>query len=166
MDHTAIPMSSHQAVAQKYDENGDEIKIEGICKRSGVACDTTWTVIAILGVSLLVGVVFVPFFIIGGFMFVKNWRLYVTRRGIYYTRPNRFFGCCLNQWFFPLEDIEDVFTAQGAHFVWIKMTPDKLYGYSKWYYNPPLVQQDCLVLGHVENSDDFVAAIKREKEGN
>ena len=136
-------MSSHleQAIGQQYDENGDEIKFEGICKRGGVACDTTWLIIALLGVSLLLGVIFVPVFIVGGcILFVKNWRLYVTRRGIYYTRPNRFFGCCSSHWFFPLEDIESVFTAQGSHIICLKMNPPKLYEYSKWYYNPPLVQ--------------------------
>ena len=162
-------MSSHeeQAIGGKFDENGDEIKCEGVCNRCGVTSEVTWMAIYVLGLSLLAGFIFIPLFIAGCVMAVKNWKLYVTRKGIYYTRPTYCFGLCFTHWFIPLEDVEDIYIAPGTtHTIWVKMDPGKINEYLHWCYRPLCVQLNCLILGNVQNSEDFVAAVKREKEAN
>ena len=117
--------------------------------------------IYILGVSFLFGLICMPLFIACCIMSLKRWKLYITHKGIFYARP---IYCSFNHWFIPLEDIEDILIAPGTtHTIWVKIDPRKISEYILLYNRQ---QPNCLVLEHVQNSDDFVAAVKREKEGN
>ena len=155
-------MSSYeeQAVGRKFDENGDEIKFEGVCNRSGITSGITWFAIYILALSLLCGCLFIPLFIACCVMSVKNWKLYITCKGIYYTKTT---CTCSDHFLIPLEDVEDIYIEPGkTHTIWIKMDHGKINKYLPLYNR----QLNCLVIENVQNSDDFVAAVKREKEAN
>ena len=148
-----------------FDENGDEIKFEGICNRRGIVSQIAcWVITAAIGMSLLGGILIIPCVIVWCFRYVKTWRLYVTSKGIHYTRS---YCCCPSHWFIPFSDIEDIYVAYGSkHTVGLKMDPSTIKTYLNWCQRPLLYELKSLGIAHVKNADEFVAAVKKEQESN
>ncbi len=140
----------------------EEILLEAECSKYSVCSQITWIFVYAMALALLSLICF-PLFLIICYATVKRWRLYLTKRGIYHTRPGSW-GCCVDDWFIPIEDILDIHVGIGAkNELVIKVGPEKLKEYISWCYRPLFYEADSLIVNHVKNADEFVEAVKREK---
>ncbi len=149
------------------DENGDEIILEVECSKYSVCSQLGWLLVYGMAAAL-VSVFFFPFCIIIYCATVKKWRLYLTKRGIYHTRPGGF-GCCVDHWFIPIEDIQNIqvpTSATNKNKLLITVGPEKVKEFIHWYNRPLIFIADCLILTHVKNADQFAEAVKSVKGGN
>ena len=148
----------------KRDKNGEEILFEAVCNRckvfSSVCCSYFLvTVASFVGVLILI-----PLSIAFAIRVSRGWRLYLTRRGIHYFLPNGCFCCCDTDWVIPYSDFDDILVAPGTtDNIWLTMEPSKIYEYIGECNKPLCRDYNQFVLSHVENAEEFVNAVKREK---
>ncbi len=143
------------------DENGDQIILEAECNKNSLYRKIC--LIVVLTGSLFALVFCLPLFFIICCAAVKRWRLYLTKRGVYYTSPGGF-GCCVDHWFIPFEDIQDIrVQAYTKNNLVITVGPEKVKEFVHWCYRPLCYESDSMVLYHVKNADEFAEAVKREK---
>ncbi len=146
------------------DENIDEeeIILEAECHKYNVCCQITLIFVRLMALALA-SVIFFPLFIIICCATVKKWRLYLTKRGVYHIRPGSW-GCCVDDWFIPIEDIQDIHVRTWAkNTLVIKVGPEKLKEYINWCYRPVFYVADSLIVNHVKNAEEFAETVKREK---
>lgn len=148
------PQGHHPQV----DDYGDLIICEGICHLQSICKTISFLVCfcCLLAGGGLLCIAFFPCLIGMCFRFKHTWRLYLTRRGIYYTRS---YCCFRDSWFIPLNDIEDIYvTANGI--INVVMDPIKVRRYSslRQSLSPPHVVQ----IAYAMNAIEFVEFVKRE----
>ncbi len=103
-----------------------------------------------------------PLFIIVCCATVKRWCLYLTKRGIYDTRPGGY-GCCVDHWFIPIEDIQEIHARHHAKYLVITIGPEKVKEFVPWWGRPLCFEPDNLIVNHVKNINEFAEAVKRVK---
>ncbi len=158
-----VEMAAESSVEHtSVDENGDEIILEAECSKYSVCNQLGWILVYGMAAAL-VSVFFFPFCIIIYCATVKKWRLYLTKRGIYHTRPGGF-GCCVDHWFIPIEDIQNIqVQAHATNQLLITVGPEKVKEFIHWCNRPLCFEADSLILTHVKNADQFAESVKREK---
>ena len=155
-------MESQQTV--KLDENGEEIIMEGICYRKGVYWYYFYRALLLGIMAPLALVIVIPFYIVFVKVYcVKGFKIYLTKRNIQYHQP--YPNCCgVKTLTIPLSYITSV-EAVGAT-IRIYMEKRKvnaflgnLYPNDGWL---SILIPNYLALDYVDNSQEFVEAVKRE----
>ena len=156
---------SNPAFQKKYNDQGEEIVFEGVCHKPGVCSEVFWIYFYASVVSLLGMLILIPIGIFCGLKAMKDWKLYLTRSSVVYIRP-RGIGCCDEKYTIPFSDIDDISVAPGTRDIWVRMETSKINEYIGWWSRPMCGQLVALVLSNVANGEEFVAAVKREMQGN
>ena len=184
----------------QFDQNGEEILYEAKCDKRQVLCNSLS--IALLAVTIgAVGMgtiilVAIPGTFIMYFAITKNWKLYLTKRGIHHVRPGGFCGCCTSHWFISLEEIQEV-SCNGTT-ISVKVSPEKvstfavytlhsikvaaklMIRYIKKFYiqakelihwcSRPLTslcfELNTLLISYAKNPQEFVDAVNQAKAGS
>ena len=149
---------------KNIDKNGEEILFEGICNRRKVFFSVCCSYFLITTYSFVGVLILIPLAIAFAVRASRGWRLYLTRRGIHYFLPNGCFCCCDTNWVVPYSDFDDILITPGTtDSIWLSMEPSKIYEYVGKCNKPLCCDLNYLVLSHVENAEEFVNAVKREK---
>lgn len=143
-----IEPTSNTQRERKLDGNGDEIIAEGVCHRGGVI----WGVFSIY-TTILAGVVVLLIGLCCAVKAAYSWKLHLTSTGIWYTDVIRACSCLHKQHFIPLSDISDI-QVQGKS---IQLN-----------FNADVVRKTTYPakLAHVQNAEEFAAAVKRQMAAN
>ena len=160
---TTAPTQQQANPAYKKDENGEEILFEGVCNSRGLCYAVFWIYFQAAVISLLGMVLLIPVGIICGLMAPKNWRCYLTRTGIKYRRPIGI-GCCDVSYDIPFADIEDIEVELVSNDILVRMETETANKYVSSWNRPLCGRLIGVYLTNVENGEDFVAAVKREKQ--
>ena len=106
----------------EYDENGEEILYKAECNKCNVICGVCFLAFLASTAALAVILILPCLFLICCAK-VKNWKLYLTKRGIHHVKPGGY-GCCTSHWFISLEEIQEItWVESNLH---VKVGPEKV----------------------------------------
>jgi len=164
-DHQVVtmkPQERQQLQELKVDHNGEEIIMEGACYKLNLyflLFIFTFVAAICLPVIMLniIFVVILIFVVIHVCIGIKKWQLYLTRSYIHYHPAS--LGC--NNWTIPLSYINDI--RFGGLKIFIYMEKARVAEFIKGCCQcSESMLLDYVTLQNVTNSNEFIAAVKRE----